>query len=236
MIKTILFDLDGTLLPMEADTLLRADLSGMCPRLAPHGYSAPLLGKAFHQAMIAMIQNQGRITNEEAFWQSFCEVFGDSVLEDKELISQAYATEFQTLKDQCGFDRRASECVLKIKGMGYPLILATNPVFPPHMTHERIRWAGLDPQIFDYITTFDNSSYCKPNLAYYRELLTKLDLKAEECLMVGNDVTEDMVAETLGMHTFLLTDCLINRENKDINRWNNGSYPELLNYIRELTK
>lgn len=104
------------------------------------------------------------------------------------------------------------------------------------MTHERIRWAGLDPQIFDYITTFDNSSYCKPNPAYYRELLAKLDFKAEECLMVGNDVTEDMVAETLDMHTFLLTDCLINRENKDINRWNNGSYPELLNYIRELTK
>lgn len=234
MIKAILFDLDGTLLPMEADTLLKADLSGMCPRLAPYGYAAPMLAKAFQKAMIAMIHNNGNSTNEEAFWQSFCDVFGDSVLNDKERISDAYAAEFQTLKEQCGFDQRASKCVLKIKEMGYPLILATNPVFPANMTHERIRWAGLEPQIFDYITTFDNSSYCKPNPSYYLEILEKMHLQPEECLMIGNDVTEDMVAQTLGLRTFLLTDCLINRENKDINQWQNGSFPELMGYIRRL--
>ena len=32
----------------------------------------------------------------------------------------------------------------------------------------------------------------------------------EECLMVGNDVEEDLVAGTIGVQTVLVTDCLIN--------------------------
>ena len=37
-----------------------------------------------------------------------------------------------------------------------------------------------------------------------------LGVKPEECLMVGNDATEDMAAREVGMDVFLLTDCLIN--------------------------
>ena len=69
---------------------------------------------------------------------------------------------------------------------------------------------------------------------YYRDILNKMGLKAEECLMVGNDVSEDMVARDLGMQVFLLTDCIINKENKDISQYPNGSFPELLAYIRAL--
>lgn len=84
------------------------------------------------------------------------------------------------------------------------------------------------------ITTFDNSSFCKPNPEYYREILGKLGLEPEECLMVGNDVTEDMMTRELGMQVFLLTDCLINRENKDIASYPRGSFPELLEFIRSM--
>ena len=52
--------------------------------------------------------------------------------------------------------------------------------------------------------------------------------------MVGNDVSEDMIAGQLGIRTFLLTDSIINKENKDIRQYPNGSFPELLNFIREL--
>ena len=78
-------------------------------------------------------------------------------------------------------------------------MLATNPLFPPTATQSRIRWAGLTPEDFEFITTYDNSSFCKPNPDYYREILGKLNLNAGECLMVGNDVGEDMIARTLGM-------------------------------------
>jgi hypothetical protein len=51
--------------------------------------------------------------------------------------------------------------------------------------------------------------------------------------MVGNDVTEDMVAKTLGMEVFLVTDCLINKENQDISQYPNGSFPQLLQWLKE---
>ena len=52
--------------------------------------------------------------------------------------------------------------------------------------------------------------------------------------MVGNDVGEDMIAGILGMKVFLLTDCLINQAGADISVYPNGSFPELLHYIRSL--
>ncbi len=53
--------------------------------------------------------------------------------------------------------------------------------------------------------------------------------------MVGNDVREDMVAQSLGMEVFLLTDCLINTENRDLSVYPQGSFPELMALIRKLT-
>ena len=49
--------------------------------------------------------------------------------------------------------------------------------------------------------------------------------------MVGNDVSDDMVARELGMKVFLLTDCLINKEDADISEYPNGSFEELIDYI-----
>ena len=118
--------------------------------------------------------------------------------------------------------------------MGYQVILATNPLFPAIATQSRIRWAGLEPEDFERITTYENARFCKPNPDYYREILGKLNLNPSDCLMVGNDVDEDMIAETLGMKVFLLTDCLINRNQADISRYPSGGFPELLQYVRSL--
>ena len=51
---------------------------------------------------------------------------------------------------------------------------------------------------------------------------------------VGNDVGEDMVAETLGMRVFLLKNCLINRDGADISRWPRGGFDDLLAFVRHL--
>ena len=87
---------------------------------------------------------------------------------------------------------------------------------------------------FDIVTTYETSNYCKPNLDYYREVCTKMGVLPEECVMVGNDVSEDMVAEQLGMKVFLLTDCLINKENKDISAYAKGDFDDLRAYIEKL--
>ena len=51
--------------------------------------------------------------------------------------------------------------------------------------------------------------------------------------MVGNDVSEDMITEQLGMKTFLLTNCLINKENKNISHYPHGGFTQLHTYLKE---
>lgn len=234
MIKAVFFDLDGTLLPMDQERFVKSYMGRMASTMAPLGYQPEKLIGAIWAGTSAMIQNDGSRTNEDVFWSFFQQMFGADVRKDEPHFDAFYKTEFQQVRGDCGFDPAAAEAVHAIQAMGLRTVLATNPLFPPIATQSRVRWAGLEPDDFEYITTYDNSSFCKPNPEYYRQILGKLELKPEECLMVGNDVTEDMVAATLGMQVFLLTDCLINKHNEDIARYPHGSFPALLNYIRSL--
>lgn len=234
MITTVFFDLDGTLLPMDQEVFLEAYMGSLAAKMAPHGYEPTRLIKSIWTGTGAMVMNDGAKRNDERFWETFSGVYGRDVRVDEPLFQEFYKNEFQNVAKACGFDIRAAQTIQEIKKMGKDLVLATNPLFPAIATHSRARWAGLDPDDFAYITTYENSFHCKPNPDYYREILDKLALQPEECLMVGNDVTEDMVARNLGMKVFLLTDCLINKKNLDIAQYPNGSFPELLTYIRSL--
>ena len=94
-------------------------------------------------------------------------------------------------------------------------------------TESRIRWAGLEPGDFELYTTYENSRHCKPNPEYYRDILRSLDCRAEDCLMVGNDAEEDLAAAQLGMEVFLLTDCLINKKERDLSACPHGDFARL---------
>ncbi len=92
------------------------------------------------------------------------------------------------------------------------MILATNPSVPTGRRPARLSWVRLRPEDFDWVTDYENSSACKPNPAYYWEILNRMHLEPSCCLMVGNDVQEDVeAAGAAGLETFLVTDCLINR-------------------------
>lgn len=233
-IKVVLFDLDGTLLPMTQENFIKAYFGTMAKTLAPYGYEPEKLGKGIMAGIAAMTNNDGSVTNEEAFWNVFAGILGEHVRGDLDKFEAYYRNEFQTVKDACGFHEEAAKTVAEIKKKGFRVALATNPLFPGIATESRIRWAGLAPENFEIYTTYENSRFCKPNTQYYLEIVNQLGVKPEECMMVGNDVTEDMVTETLGMKVFLLTDDLINKENVDISRYPHGSFGELMEYIETL--
>ena len=109
------------------------------------------------------------------------------------------------------------------------MVLATNPIFPEIATRQRIKWAGLDIEDFELVTTYENSRFSKPNLNYYTDILAKINVDAKDCMMVGNDVSEDMVTTKLGMKVFLLTQDLINKNNEDINNYPHGNFDDFLN-------
>lgn len=234
MIKTILFDLDGTLLPMDQEVFLKAYLGGLAQKMAPHGYDPEMLTASIWKGTGAMVMNDGSGTNEDVFWTVFSRLMGRDTRVDEPKFAEFYENEFQNVSKSCGFNPQAAEAIREIKDLGYRVALATNPLFPAIATHSRARWAGLNPDDFDLITTYETSRHCKPNPDYYRDILETLNLRPEECVMVGNDVGEDMIAESLGMQVFLLTDCIINKDNRDIAPYPHGSFPELMEFIRGL--
>lgn len=230
-ITTVLFDLDGTLLPMNNDEFTKGYFKLLAKKLVPHGYEVGQLVDAIWAGTAAMVKNDGIQSNEAVFWKNFAGTYGEKVFADKTLFDEFYAQEFQEAKGLCEQNPKAPIAVHTIKEMGLRVALATNPIFPAVATESRIRWAGLEPEDFELYTTYENIGYCKPNPDYYREIATRLGVRPEQCLMVGNDATEDMVAESVGMKVFLLTDCLINKKKKDINQYRRGSFDQLLKYI-----
>ena len=233
-IKSVLFDLDVTLLPMDMEVFLKKYFGLLTEKLSHHGYEPKELFEAVWTGTAAMVKNDGSRPNEEVFWESFAKHYGDSYKKDLPLFDEFYKNDFVSVRAACGFAPQAAEAVAKIKQMGLRVALATNPVFPSSATEHRIHWAGLVPEDFELFTTYENSNYCKPNPRYYESVAERLKVDPKECLMVGNDVSEDMVAEKIGMKVFLLTDCLINKNNEDISVYPSGGFAELLKYIDEI--
>ena len=233
-ITTVLFDLDGTLLPMDQETFIKAYFGGLARKMQPHGYDSKALVDAIRSGTQAMIANTGERMNEEVFWDVFNNVLGREIGDDSKYFDEFYENDFCKVRESCGYNSKAAESVLKIKAQGFRVALATNPFFPSTATEQRISWTGLAANEFELYTTYENSHFCKPNPDYYREVIEKLGVMPEECLMVGNDVGEDMIAKKLGMKVFLITDCLINRNNEDISKYPHGTFDELDQFVKTL--
>lgn len=230
-ITTVLFDLDGTLLPMDQDAFTKGYFKLLAKKLLPYGYEPQKLINSIWSGTEAMVKNDGSVTNETAFWARFAEIYGEKANKDKPIFEDFYAHDFQLAKQFCGYNPEAAKTVYELISSGLRIALATNPIFPSYATESRIGWAGLKPSDFEHYTTYENSRFSKPNLNYYRQIMYFIGVEPQECIMVGNDVGEDMVAAKLGMKVFLLTDCLINKADEDISIYPNGSFAELREYI-----
>ena len=236
-ITTVLFDLDGTLLPMDQDLFVKAYFKGLAARLAHHGYEPHALIDSIWKGTAAMVANDGSRTNEEAFWNYFASVFGDEARKDEPKFREFYENEFNKIQAVCGYRPDARQIIDLVKQKGLRVILATNPIFPAIATESRMRWADLAPSDFEFYTTYENSTCCKPNPSYYAEILKKLDLCPEECVMVGNDAIEDTAAIKAGIsQVFLLTDCLINKDGRDISVYPQGGFQELKKWLEQLNE
>ena len=232
MLTTVLFDLDGTLLPMVQEDFVRSYFGNLAKFAAPYGYEAKPLVDTLWKGTAAMVQNDGAKTNREVFWDIFAAAYGEQARAHEAVFEEFYATDFNLAQSACGFAPEAAETVEFLKANGIRCVLATNPIFPAVATQARIRWAGLHAEDFELITTYENSRHCKPNPQYFADVLEQIGCKADECLMVGNDAVEDMASQEVGIPVFLLTPCLINPKGRDLSDIPHGGFAELK---RELT-
>lgn len=235
MIKNIFFDLDGTLLPMDTEFFTTSYFKLLVKKAMPLGYEGKELIEALWLGVEAMVRNDNSKSNDLAFWESFAKYYHkENVDAERAFFEEFYKNEFQQAIAFCNPGEDSAKIVELCKEKGLRTILATNPIFPEIATLSRIRWAGLKPEDFEYITVYENCGYAKPNLKYYSDLLEKTGCLAGETLMVGNDVDEDLIAEKLGMEVFLLTDYAINKHNKDVSKVKQGGFKELAAFIQAL--
>jgi len=233
---TVLFDLDGTLLPIELEDFLNRYFRYLTAALSDL-FEADHLIKAIMKATDKMLNNDGERLNSEVFKTTFFKLIRvDDEDEVMARFDRFYERKFPLLREGIPVDEKPARLVNYLKEEGYQLIVATNPVFPLIAIRERLKWLNLNPDDFMFITSYENMHYCKPNIGYYKEILKRCSLSPQQCIMVGNDPQEDMVASELGITTFLVTDYLLERDPEKGYKpdWK-GSFQELIEYFHLLS-
>ena len=205
MLKAVLFDLDGTLLPMNEEEFTKGYFGLLCKKVVPYGYDTNELTTTIWQGTKAMIKNDGEKTNEEVFWEEFEKVYGKDKLKDKNIFDEFYVTDFKKTQVFCGENGEAKEVVTFAKIKNLKVILASNPLFPRAGMLTRMKFVCLEEKDFDYITSYENSHYAKPNPKYYEEILKKNNLRADEVIYFCNSGKEDVEpSSACGIKSYLV--------------------------------
>lgn len=213
MITTILFDLDGTLVHFEFEDFLKAYLKAIGRRVSefidPQAFLAQLLASS--DAMVRSLD--GAKTNRDVFMEHFFTGLRRAPDELMPVIDAFYDEDFPRLRDVLAVMPHplARPMLEELIDRGYDVVIATNPVFPANAIEERMRWGGIDGLPYAHVTSYEISHYCKPNTEYYAEILDTVGREPHECLMVGNDTCEDLVAVDLGITTYLVEDYALDK-------------------------
>lgn len=232
--QAIMFDLDGTLLPMELEGFIKAYFGALAKELAPFGLTPEQLFKPFWAATKAMMTNSTGKLNSDVFWEIFSAMTGIARETLEPVCDAFYARGFQGARAATGENPLAVKAIRAARKKADKVILATNPLFPMAAQRTRLSWIGLTPEDFDLVTCYTTDRACKPDPAYFKDICSRLGLDPEKCLMIGNDDKEDMAcAASLGMDCYLVTDCRIPDPQKP---WTGpmGSFAEMLEMLQNL--
>ena len=232
--KAILFDMDGTLLPMDQNVFMKQYFGEMAKVLSPLGLAPEAVAPTIWAGTKAMMKNTGELTNDEVFWQVFTQVSGLDAAPFRPAADAFYSNQFHRARAATAENPLAVEAVRVAREKAQKVVLATNPLFPMVGQKSRMGWVGLKPEDFDLVTSYETDRYCKPNPAYFLDVCRRIGVKPEECVMIGNDETEDMAAATAAgiPACFLVTDCRIAGEAG----WNGpqGTFAEMVEWLRAL--
>ena len=216
MVRTLLFDLDGTLLHVDMNLFLKQYFKALTAALTPYIPPQTFMTKLWESTEAMIHDTNPNKTNLEVFMENF---FNDPIYRKEEIFpvfNKFYREEYRHLE---GYTRKKPEAFPLLQlavGLGYELVIATNPLFPATAINQRLAWAGIDSLPYSLITSYEIMHFCKPKLQYYREVLDRIGRRPGECIMIGNDVGDDMVAGQLGMATYLVDDLLVNNRQSPI--------------------
>lgn len=210
-LKAVVFDMDDTLLSLNLSAFIAMyamDEANLLAQIARK--STVSMFTAYGAAMLELnngvrAQNDTR-TNEQLFRDVIIDRTGIPIAEPAILdVLEFYEREVLPRKNDRLVAARprkgAREAVETVLDRGYRIALLTNPSFSRACIECRMGWGEMLDMPFELVTTWENSTRCKPDAGYYRESLDKLGLAPEEVLMVGNDPKRDLPSPTLGLQT-----------------------------------
>ncbi len=225
--KHLLVDLDGTLLgnnalPLSVEFVKESMLS--LNRFGGWRKSASVL-----LAIQKEFSTKGLRKNDIRIVELFAKKMELSLEESRSVLRESLFVIFPKL-EKYFFPIQGAKEFLDWAKDHYELILATNPVWPPEIVEMRVKWAGIEPKLFSYMTHIREMHACKPSAEYYNGILETKKLKAEECLLIGNDMKMDLPAQRVGIRVFIVGDykklTVLEGSRKDAAAWR-GSYGHL---------
>lgn len=235
MIDTLLFDLDGTLLPIDTDEFIDNYLKLLASKLASLIEPEEFIQKLMSSTYVMIHDLNPSKTNKDVFWEDFLpRMPSDKKKELIQIFDDFYKNDFPTLSGIVNKNPVAAKILNTALKKGYNLVIATSPIFPESAILERLRWIDAIDFPYRLVTTYENMHFSKPHLEYYEEILERIRKSPDECIMIGNDVEEDLAAGLLGMKTYLVTDHMLNRKNLDIKCDYCGSLNDLLDFVEKL--
>jgi FMN phosphatase YigB (HAD superfamily) len=196
MTRTLLLDLDNTLLGNDMETFIPAYIQALTARLSE--FADPL--KTSHSLLRATKQmvenNRPDCTLMEVFDAAFYPALGLEKEALQPAIDLFYAEDFPKLRRLTQYRPSAVALVKEAVQRGFQIGIATNPLFPRTAIVQRLSWAGLTVEDFTFalIPSYDTFHFAKPNSAYYGEFLGYLGWPEDIVIMVGNDPEMDIMA------------------------------------------
>ncbi|MBE3590319.1 MAG: HAD family hydrolase [Firmicutes bacterium] len=201
-VRAVFFDLDGTLVETTAAfyrryfELLAAEFPG--------GRGAELV-----QAVMAAteeVRREGERAEPvgERILQGMARRMAMEVGTLSRFFDRFYATVFSSLAGTVHPIPGVARLLDAARGLGVPLGVASDPVFPKDVILQRLRWGGLDPAWFELTLGAEAARALKPARAYFLQLAEIAGVSPEACAFLGNDPDHDGAARAAGMRVFLL--------------------------------
>ncbi len=209
MLRAVLFDLDDTLLGNSMDTFLPAYFQALTRYL---GHLIPperLIAQLMRGTEAMDANHDSQCINQEAFASAFYPSLGVDRSRVEPIFRRFYVEEFPKLQPLTCLRPEARLLVERALDEGLLVVIATNPLFPRVAVEQRLAWAGVSVEEFEYalVTTYETMHATKAHPAYYREVLDLIDCRPGECLMVGDSWEFDVApACSVGLRVYWITE------------------------------
>jgi FMN phosphatase YigB (HAD superfamily) len=208
VIRAVLLDLDDTLLRTHTQQFVERYLAALAEFVlkAFPALSRETIDKAISRAARATVTSLDPTrTNVQVFSEALAAILDLPLDALAEAFDAFHEDAYLRLGQDITEVPAAKPLIDRLFDMGMTVVIATNPLFRLGPIMQRLAWAGLaSPRVpYALITHIENMHFTKPNPQYYEEILARVGVEADEAIMVGDNLTNDIApAASAGLNTY----------------------------------